>query len=122
MTPDPCKLLVVDDNLQNRDLLLRRLTGSGYQVEVADGGAEALEKINQAHFDLVLLDQVMPGMSGLDLLRLLRATHSPSELPVIMVSALNDSEAIAWPKSVRSARLYRTDASRGGTMSMLVTS
>ena len=94
MTPDPCKLLVVDDNLQNRDLLLRRLTGSGYQVEVADGGAEALEKINQAHFDLVLLDQVMPGMSGLDLLRLLRATHSPSELPVIMVSALNDSEAI----------------------------
>jgi len=94
VTPDPCKLLVVDDNLQNRDLLLRRLTGSGYQVEVADGGAEALEKINQAHFDLVLLDQVMPGMSGLDLLRLLRATHSPSELPVIMVSALNDSEAI----------------------------
>ena len=94
MTPDPCKLLVVDDNLQNRDLLLRRLTGSGYQVEVAQGGAEALEKINQAHFDLVLLDQVMPGMSGLDLLRLLRATHSPSELPVIMVSALNDSEAI----------------------------
>jgi len=94
VTPDPCKLLVVDDNLQNRDLLLRRLTGSGYQVEVAQGGAEALEKINQAHFDLVLLDQVMPGMSGLDLLRLLRATHSPSELPVIMVSALNDSEAI----------------------------
>jgi diguanylate cyclase (GGDEF)-like protein len=94
VTPDPCKLLVVDDNPQNRDLLLRRLTGSGYRVEVAEGGAEALEKINQAHYDLVLLDQVMPGMSGLDLLRLLRATHSPSELPVIMVSALNDSEAI----------------------------
>ena len=94
MTPDPCKLLVVDDNPQNRDLLLRRLTGSGYQVEVAGDGAEALAKINQAHYDLVLLDQVMPGMGGLDLLRLLRATHSPSELPVIMVSALNDSGAI----------------------------
>jgi diguanylate cyclase (GGDEF)-like protein len=86
--------LVVDDNPQNRDLLLRRLTGSGYQVEVAEDGAEALQKINQAHYDLVLLDQVMPGMSGLDLLRLLRATHSPSELPVIMVSALNDSGTI----------------------------
>jgi diguanylate cyclase (GGDEF)-like protein len=94
VTSDPCKLLVVDDNPQNRELLLRSLTGSGYQVEVAEGGAEALEKINQAHYDLVLLDQVMPGMSGLDLLRLLRATHSPSELPVIMVSALNDSEVI----------------------------
>jgi len=94
VTSDRCKLLVVDDNPQNRELLLRRLTGSGYQVEVAEGGAEALEKINQAHYDLVLLDQVMPGMSGLDLLRLLRATHSSSELPVIMVSALNDSEVI----------------------------
>ena len=94
MTPDPCKLLVVDDNPQNRDLLIRRLTGSGYQVEVAEDGAEALEKINQAHYDLVLLDQVMPGMSGLDLLRLLRATHSPSDLPVIMVSAVDNSEAI----------------------------
>ena len=94
MRPDPCKLLVVDDNPQNRDLLLRRLTGSGYQVEVAEDGAEALKKINQAHYDLVLLDQVMPGMSGLDLLRLLRATHSPSALPVIMVSALNDSAVI----------------------------
>jgi len=94
VTPDPCKLLIVDDNPQNRDLLLRRLTGSGYQVEVAEDGASALAKINQAHYDLVLLDQVMPGMSGLDLLRLLRATHSPSELPVIMVSALNDSGAI----------------------------
>jgi diguanylate cyclase (GGDEF)-like protein len=84
---EACKLLVVDDNPLNRDLLLRRLTGSGYQVDVAGDGAEALEKINQ-------LDQVMPGMSGLDLLGLLRATHSPSEMPIIMVSALNESGAI----------------------------
>jgi diguanylate cyclase (GGDEF)-like protein len=94
VTPDPSKLLVVDDNPQNRDLLFRRLTGCGYQVEVAEDGAQALEKINQAHFDLVLLDQVKPGMSGLDLLRLLRATYSPSQLPVIMLSAVNDSDAI----------------------------
>ena len=94
MTPDPCKLLVVDDNPANRDLLSRSLTGRGYQVEVAENGAEALGKINRAHYDLVLLDQVMPGMSGLDLLRLLRATYSPNELPVIMVSGLSDSHAI----------------------------
>ena len=94
MPRDPCRLLVVDDNSENRGLLLDGLAHSGYQVESAETGADALEKINHAHYDLVLLDQVMPGMTGLDLLRLLRATHSPSELPVIMVSALDDSEVI----------------------------
>src|ERR1035438_1519446 len=77
--PVSSKLLVVDDNPDNRDMLSRRLTRRGYAVEVAESGAEALEKINQAHYDLVLLDQMMPGMGGLDLLRLLRATHSQSE-------------------------------------------
>ena len=94
MIPDPRKLLVVDDNAENRDLLSLRLAGCGYQVEIAANGAEALAKINQAHYDLVLLDQMMPGMSGLDLLRLLRATYSPSQLPVIMVSAVDDSDSI----------------------------
>jgi len=91
---DPCRLLVVDDNSENRDLLLDRLAHSGYQVETADTGADALEKINHAHYDLVLLDQLMPGMTGLDLLRLLRATYSPSQLPVIMLSAVDNSAAI----------------------------
>ncbi|MEO8048923.1 MAG: EAL domain-containing protein, partial [Acidobacteriota bacterium] len=86
--------LVVDDNSENRDLLLERLALSGYQVEGAETGEQALEKINHAHYDLVLLDQLMPGMTGLDLLRLLRATYSPSQLPVIMVSAAGNSEAI----------------------------
>ena len=94
MTPDPSKLLVVDDNPENRDLLAIRLARCGYQVESAENGAQALAKINHAQYDLVLLDGMMPGMSGLDLLRLLRATYSPSQLPVIMVSADDDSEAI----------------------------
>ena len=94
MTPDPRKLLVVDDNLENRDLLSRRLVHLGYEVEIAENGAQALAKIHQAHYDLVLLDHMMPGMSGLDLLRLLRATYSPSQLPVIMVSGVDDSDSI----------------------------
>jgi len=94
VTPDPSKLLVVDDNPENRDLLSLRLVSCGYQVEIAENGAQALAKIDRAHYDLVLLDGMMPGMSGLDLLRLLRATYSPSQLPVIMVSAVDDSEAI----------------------------
>lgn len=94
MPRNPCRLLVVDDNSENRDLLLDRLAHSGYQVETAETGADALEKINHAHYDLVLLDQLMPGMTGLDLLRLLRATYSPSQLPVIMLSAVDNSADI----------------------------
>jgi len=94
VAPDPCKLLVVDDNSENRDLLLDRLAYRGYQIEIAESGEQALDKIHHAHYDLVLLDQMMPGMSGLDLLRLLRATYSPSQLPVIMVGAEEDSAAI----------------------------
>jgi len=88
------KLLVVDDEENNRDMLSRRLTRQGYTVEVAAGGSEALEKINAATYDLVLLDQTMPGMTGLDLLRLLRATYTASDLPVIMVTAVDQSETV----------------------------
>jgi diguanylate cyclase (GGDEF)-like protein len=60
---------------------------------MAESGPEALEKINRAHYDLVLLDEMMPGTSGLDLLRLLRATYSQSELPVIMVTPGGDGQS-----------------------------
>jgi diguanylate cyclase (GGDEF)-like protein len=93
LTSDPSKLLVVDDDTSNRAMLSRRLARHGYAVEVAGSGPQALEKINQAHYDLVLLDQLMPGMSGLDLLRLLRATYSPRELPVIMVTSAGQSQS-----------------------------
>ena len=72
----------MDDEESNRDMLSRRLTRQGYTVEVAAGGFEALERINSSAYDLVLLDQTMPGMTGLDLLRLLRATFSSCDLPV----------------------------------------
>src|SRR5258708_40332947 len=85
LTASSSRLLVVDDDADNRDMLSRHLVHHGYSVEVAESGQEALEKIEAAHYDLVLLDQMMPGMSGLDLLRLLRATRSQIQLPVIMV-------------------------------------
>ncbi len=94
MKSQPNKLLLVDDDVDNSDMLSRRLIRKGYRVEVARSGESALEKLDQSHYDLVLLDQMMPGMSGLDLLRLLRATYSPSELPVIMVTAVDQSEAM----------------------------
>ncbi len=92
MTPE--KLLVVDDDANNRDMLSRRLMRRGFTVDVAEDGYDAMEKIRAAQYDLVLLDQMMPGLSGLDLLRLLRATYSQSDLPVIMVTAVDQSQTV----------------------------
>jgi len=94
VTAEQNRLLVVDDDANNRDMLSRRLIRRGYNVQVAEDGQQALDKIFRDHFDLILLDQMMPGMSGLDLLRLLRATYSQSELPVIMVTAVDESETV----------------------------
>lgn len=90
----PSRLLLVDDDPNNRDMLSRRLARQGYAVDVAEDGPRALEILKQAEYDLVLLDQMMPGMSGIDLLHLLRATYSPSELPVIMVTAVDQSQVV----------------------------
>src|SRR5689334_7156567 len=87
-------LLVVDDEDSNRDLLKRRLQRAGYAVVTAEDAPSALEIIESEEVDLVLLDTMMPGMTGLEMLRLLRATHSSTDLPVIMVTALSDSERI----------------------------
>ncbi len=85
------KLLVVDDYLANRELLARRLERAGYGVELAESGPEALELLARIHVDLVLLDIMMPGMSGLEVLNRIRETRSPSDLPVIMVTARTES-------------------------------
>ncbi len=87
-------LLVVDDDPGNRDMLARRLERTGYTVQTAEDGRSALHRIAEGRFDLVLLDVLMPGMSGLEVLRGIRGTHSRSELPVIMATALDRSEDI----------------------------
>jgi signal transduction histidine kinase len=87
-------LLIVDDNEANRDLLSRRLKRNGYNVAVAEGGRRALELVGQERFDLVLLDVVMPDLNGMEVLETLRKTWLPVELPVIMVTAKDESEDI----------------------------
>lgn len=88
------RLLVVDDEFASRTALSRRLSRRGFAVDTAEGAGEALDKLLRDRYDLVLLDQMMPGMSGMDLLRLLRATYSPTELPVIMVTAVDQNERL----------------------------
>ncbi len=88
----PSRLLVVDDNEDNRDMLARRLQRRGYEVETAEDGASALARIEQEPFDLVILDIMMPGMSGLEVLERLRKTYPRAELPVLMATAKSDSQ------------------------------
>ena len=87
-------LLVVDDDENNRDMLSRRLRKAGYYVEVAASAGEALAQMEGAEMELLLLDNMMPGMSGTELLRLLRVTYSASDLPVIMVTAMSETKDI----------------------------
>ncbi len=88
------QLLVVDDNELNRDMLSRRLVRKGYYVETAVDGYQALEMIQKKRYDLVLLDIMMPGLSGIDVLQELRKSYALTELPIIMATAKNDSATI----------------------------
>jgi diguanylate cyclase (GGDEF)-like protein len=88
------RILVVDDVADNRDVLSRRLVRRGFEVAEAAGGNEALEMLAAGNFDLVLLDIMMPDLSGTEVLRKLRETRSDIDLPVIMVSAKSQSDDV----------------------------
>ncbi|PYV52497.1 MAG: hypothetical protein DMG92_00820, partial [Acidobacteria bacterium] len=94
MTTRTSRLLIVDDNELNRDMLARRLERKGYEVVLAAGAHQLMERISEGNIDIVLLDIEMPEISGLDALKTVRETYSQVELPVIMVTAKNQSEDI----------------------------
>src|ERR1700722_13761361 len=94
MKPLPGRLLIVDDNELNRDMLARRLERKGYTVQVAENAQELSERIKKTGVDIVLLDIEMPDISGIEALKTLRETYSPIELPIIMLTAKNQSEDI----------------------------
>jgi diguanylate cyclase (GGDEF)-like protein len=81
------RVLVVDDGEDNRIILNRRLTKRGFEVVEADNGLAALALIAEQSFDLVLLDIMMPGIDGIEVLKRIRTTLSPDRLPVLMVTA-----------------------------------
>jgi class 3 adenylate cyclase len=86
-------ILVVDDNAANRELLARRLAREGYRVSAAESGASALALTAAEGFDLVLLDLMMPGMSGFEVLCRLKADAGTRHIPIIMISALDELDS-----------------------------
>jgi signal transduction histidine kinase len=89
------RLLVVEDDAANRDLLRRRLEREGHWVQEAGNGMEALQQLESGVFDLMLLDVIMPEMDGYEVLARLKQNPSLCDLPVIMISALDEAQSVA---------------------------
>lgn len=92
--PDDGSILVVDDNAINGELLSRQCRRLGYSVKTALDGIQASKLLQKETFDLVLLDIVMPKLSGMELLKMIRKKYSFTDLPVIMVTARAESADI----------------------------
>jgi CheY-like chemotaxis protein len=88
------KILVVDDNVDSIMILRSILETQGYVVRTAQSGVDALELLTHEVPDLVLLDVMMPQMSGIEVLERIKTTHATSKVPVIMVTAKIQDEDV----------------------------
>jgi CheY-like chemotaxis protein len=87
-------ILVVDDSPDNRELLMRRLEREGFTVIGTEEGRAALALVEKGGVSLILLDVMMPGMSGIEVLQAVREKHTAAELPVLMVTAKTQSDDV----------------------------
>jgi len=93
MTNKTATLLIVDDETNNRNVIVAQLKHEGYTIMTAASGEEALELIDQRLPDLVLLDVMMPGISGFDVAEILKSEERTANIPIIMITALGDSNS-----------------------------
>jgi PleD family two-component response regulator len=91
---DQPKVVVVEDETLSRDMLVRRLASRGFDVIGFPNAQEALIHMEDNNADLVLMDNALPNMSGVDAVRLLRQHWSHDSLPILMVSAMIDSDDV----------------------------
>ena len=94
MQEDRACVLVVDDNELNRDLLAHRLARVGHGVVMAENGRVALEQLATHCIDIILLDLMMPELDGFELLTILKGDRQQQHIPVIVISAADDTESI----------------------------
>ena len=85
------RILIADDNMPNCELLDAYLSGEGYEVFMAHDGQETLDMVEKCQPDLILLDIMMPKLSGYEVCETLRKDENHSCIPILMVTALNES-------------------------------
>ena len=86
-------ILVVDDEINNRNVIVAQLKHEGYEILTAASGEEALEQVDRRLPDLILLDAMMPGISGFDVAEILKSEERTATIPIIMLTALSDGES-----------------------------
>lgn len=89
MPVNNAKILVVDDDSDIRDLVALKLSSAGHEILTADDGAEALELATGQHFDAIVLDVMMPGISGIDVVKSLRGSDPAIQTPILLLTARN---------------------------------
>jgi CheY-like chemotaxis protein len=99
-TSHPARILIADDNAQNCELLEAFLSAEGYEITMAGDGQSTLEAVSRIQPDLVLLDIMMPRLSGYEVCQRLKQNPATRDIPVIMVTALNQQGDIE--KAVRA--------------------
>lgn len=88
-------ILIVDDNLKNIQVLANILSQNNYIVEFAENGTDAIEMVQKENFDLILLDIMMPDLNGFEVCQKIKSMDSKFDIPIIFVTARNDSESIS---------------------------
>ena len=86
----PARVLVVDDDRMSQMVLVRNLRQAGYEVDASSDGVDALAQLRARPFDLVILDYLMPGMDGYEVLREIIADETLRQVPVVVVSGVGD--------------------------------
>lgn len=92
---EPSDILVIDDDKVNRETLGRWVEQLGHRVYLADAAATGLSMVTEGHFDLILLDVLMPDMNGYEFLGIVKRDPDSAEIPVIMISGLDEIDSVA---------------------------
>ncbi|MFC4996063.1 response regulator [Rubritalea tangerina] len=87
-------ILVVDDDFGTREIIKHNVIEQGHQATAVEDGEKAIELLKSRAFDLVLLDVLMPGLDGHEVLRRLKADHLLRHIPVVMISGLDDIKSV----------------------------
>src|SRR6186997_235645 len=90
----PSTILIVDDEYSGRETLQSILEGEGYNLVMADNGPQAITKAKSILPDVILLDVMMPGMTGFEVCEKIRSDPQVAEIPIIILTALDDRDSL----------------------------